>query len=90
MDKFDLCVTIIVGIILIITIFVCVADNMTDDTEKIKYKDNIIVKDMSIKMFNKPYKECSYTEKQEVLREYRLRTYYDQQRTEYFPIFLPI
>ena len=57
-----------------------------DDTEKQRYKDNLVVQDMSIETYNKSYDELTYEEKQHIIRLYRIDEHNDRAGTYVMPV----
>lgn len=89
MDKMDLAVTIIVLFFLSLVVIMCVVEDRSDETEQIRYKDNLVINDMSIETYNKSYNELTHEQKEQMIRWYRISEHTNQ-KNNYVPFIVPI
>lgn len=90
-DKETVIITVLLLIATIITVIFVVDDSLKDETEQYKYSKNVIVDDMCYEEYNKPYEECNYTEKKQIIRKYRLIQFEHEQEkpSQIMPLFIP-
>lgn len=94
MDKYDKLMWIVIFIILFIGVWGMIditKEHQKPEIEQAKYTENTIINDLSIETYNRSYKDLNNSEKEHIIRMYRIKDYFTEENTKVtpMPIFIP-